>query len=169
MPKKHLIFFLKRWLFLVNKHPFFYQNTDIGWTGTRIITLDFIIRCLYSGSRLGSPVTSGVTQRQSRVYFVDCKGIFAPHTSYLGTKKYPSFTESRTCGGLREIHNAGVAHLCTWVPSPGIVLNIIQVSMLTDENVRGFLLISSYCKEITVKKLKWSNFSQCIRQLVISW
>ena len=30
------------------------------------------------GSRLGSPVTSGVTRRQSRVYFVDCNGILTP-------------------------------------------------------------------------------------------
>ena len=30
------------------------------------------------GSRLGSPVTSGVTRRQSHVYFVDCKGILNP-------------------------------------------------------------------------------------------
>ena len=55
---------------------------------------------------------------------MDCKGIFTPHTSYLGTKKYPSFTKLRTCGGLkkdpffREIHKAGVAPLCTWVPPP---------------------------------------------------
>ena len=113
-----------RWLFPVNKHSFFYQNIDIGWTGTHILTLDFIILCLFSGSKLGSSVTSGVTRRQSRVYFMDCKGTFTPHTSYLGTKKYPSFTKSRTCGGLkkdpffREIHNAGAAPLCTWVPPP---------------------------------------------------
>ena len=54
----------------------------------------------FSGSRLGSLVTSVVTQ--SRVHFVDCKGIFTPHTSYLGTKKYHSFTKSRTCGGLKK-------------------------------------------------------------------
>ena len=30
------------------------------------------------GSKLGSLVTSGVTRRHSRVYFVDCKGIFTP-------------------------------------------------------------------------------------------
>ena len=72
----------------------------------------------------GSPVTSGVTRRQSCIYFVDCKGISIPHTSYLGTKKYPSFTKSRACEGFkkdpsfREICNAGAALLCTWVPSP---------------------------------------------------
>ena len=70
-----------------------------GWTGTLILTLDFIILCLFSGSKLGSPVTSGVTRRQSCVYFVDCKGISSTHTLYLGTKKYRSFTKSRTCGG----------------------------------------------------------------------
>ena len=71
-----------------------------------ILTSDVIILCLFSGSRLGSPVTSGVTRRQSRVNFVDCKGIFTPppppNTSYLGTKKYPSFTKSRTWGGLKN-------------------------------------------------------------------
>ena len=30
------------------------------------------------GSKLRSPVTSGVTRRQSRVYFVDCKLILTP-------------------------------------------------------------------------------------------
>ena len=115
--KSTLILIKKRWLFPVNKHPFFYQNTGIGWAGTRISTLDFIILYLFSGSKPGSPVTSGVTRCQSRIYFVDCKGIFTPHTSYLGSKKYPSFTKSRTCGGLkkdpffREIRNAGKLYL----------------------------------------------------------
>ena len=31
-----------------------------------------------SEARVGSQVTSGVTRRQSRLYFVDCKGIFTP-------------------------------------------------------------------------------------------
>ena len=76
------------------KHPFLYQNTVIGWTGTRFLTLYSIILCLFSDSSTGSrsPVTSGVTRRQSRRYFVDCKGIFTPHVTYLGTKRYPSFT-----------------------------------------------------------------------------
>ena len=74
------------------KHPFSYQNTDIGWTWTHILTLDFIILCLLSGSRLRSPVTLEVSRCQSHGYFVDCKGIFTPHTLYLGSKKYPSFT-----------------------------------------------------------------------------
>ena len=30
---------------------------------------------MFGGSKLGSPVTSGVTRRQSRVYFLDCKVI----------------------------------------------------------------------------------------------
>ena len=54
-----------------------------------------MILCLLSDSRLRSPVTSKVSRRQSHGYFVDCKGIFIPpppHTSYLGSKKYPSFT-----------------------------------------------------------------------------
>ena len=88
----------KRLLFPVKKHPFLYQNTDIVWTATRILTFDVIILCLFSGRssgiRLGSPVTSGVTLRQSRVYFVDCKGIFTP-TYYV-------------CDPFsREIRNAG--------------------------------------------------------------
>ena len=80
-PKKHPYLKKKRWLFPVKKHSF-YQNTDIGWTGTRILTFDVIIRCLFSGSssgsRLGSPVTSGVSRRQSHLYLVDCKGMFIP-------------------------------------------------------------------------------------------
>ena len=38
----------------------------------------YIILCVFCGSKLGSPVTSGVTRRHSRVYFVDCEGIFTP-------------------------------------------------------------------------------------------
>ena len=33
---------------------------------------------MFSGSKLGSPDTSGVTRRQSRVCFRDCKGILTP-------------------------------------------------------------------------------------------
>ena len=121
--KKATLFFKKRWLLPVNKHPFFYQSTDIGWTGTRILTFDVIILCLFSGSRLGSPVT----RRQSRVYFVHCKAFFTPHTSFLGTKKYPSFTKSPTCGGLkkkfiREIRSAGAAPSVPQCPSRGFQL-----------------------------------------------
>ena len=76
--QKNTLIFAIRWRFPVNKKPFFYQNTDIGWTGTRILILDFIILCLFSGSRLGSPVTSRVTRRHSRVYSVNCKGICTP-------------------------------------------------------------------------------------------
>ena len=41
---------------------------------------------------------------QSRAYFVDCKGIFHPHTSYLGTRKIPFFYKSflRACWGLKK-------------------------------------------------------------------
>ena len=80
---------------------------------------------MFSGSKLGSPVTSGVTLHQIRVYFVACKGILTPilrtwvqkstlllqnrgHAEVL--KKDPFF---------REIRNAGAAPLCTWVPLPG--------------------------------------------------
>ena len=34
--------------------------------------------------------------------FRGLKGDFDPHTSLLATKKYPSFTKSRTCGGLKK-------------------------------------------------------------------
>ena len=54
LAKKAPLFLKKRWHFPLNKHPFFYQNTDIGWTGTRILTLNFMILCLFRGSRLGS-------------------------------------------------------------------------------------------------------------------
>ena len=49
--QKSPLILIKRWLFPLNKNPFFYQNTDIGWTGTRILTLDFIILCVFSGSK----------------------------------------------------------------------------------------------------------------------
>ena len=124
--QKSTLILIKRWFFPLNKHPFFWQNTDIGWTGARILTFDFIILCLFSGSKLGSPVTSAVTRRQSRVYFVDCKGILTPilrtwvqkstlllqnrgHAEVL--KKDPFF---------REIRNAGATPLCTWVPPTGV-------------------------------------------------
>ena len=97
--KSTLILKKKRWLFPVKKHSLFYQNTDIGWTGTRTLTLDFIILCLFSGSRFGRPRHFGSHSASDREYFVDCKVIFTPHTSYLGTKKYHSFTNPRTCGG----------------------------------------------------------------------
>ena len=104
--QKSTLILKKRWHSPVKKHPILYKNTDIRWTGTHILTFDVIIICLFSGSssssRLGSPVTLGVTQRQSRVYIVDCKGIFTPHTSYLGIRKYASFTKSQTCGGLKK-------------------------------------------------------------------
>ena len=114
------------------------KSTGIGKTGTRILTLDFVILCLFGGSRLGSPcpgahVTSGVTRRQSRVHIVDCKGIFTPHTSYLGTKKkYPSFTKSWTCGGLKKdpffrgILNASAAPLYLSPPPPPREMNMIN-------------------------------------------
>ena len=37
-----------------------------------------IIAAASGGCKLGSPDTSGVTRRQSRVCFVDCKGILTP-------------------------------------------------------------------------------------------
>ena len=130
--QKSTLILIKRWFFPLNKHPFVYQNTDIGWTGTRILTSDVIILCLFSGSKWRQQtrkpwVTSGVTRRQSRVYFVDCKGILTPilrtwvqkstlllqnrgHAEVL--KKDPFF---------REIRNEGAPPpppLCTWVPPP---------------------------------------------------
>ena len=78
------------------------------------------------GSKLGSPVTSGVTRRQGRVYFVDCKGISTP---ILRTWVQKSTLLLQICGHaevlkkdpfLREIRNAGAAPLCTWVPPSGV-------------------------------------------------
>ena len=51
LAQKAPLFKWKRWLFPVNKHSFFHQNTDIGWTGTPILTLHCIILCLFSGSK----------------------------------------------------------------------------------------------------------------------
>ena len=36
--QKSTLILIKRWFFPRNKHPFFCQNTDIWWTGTRILT-----------------------------------------------------------------------------------------------------------------------------------
>ena len=117
--QKSTLILIKRWPFPLNRYPFFYQNTDIGWTGTRILTLDFIILCLFSGSkwrqqtRKPSHFGSGVTRCQSRVYFMDCKGILTPilrtwvqkstlllqnrgHAEVL--KRYPFFREIRNAG-----------------------------------------------------------------------
>ena len=49
---------------------------------------------------------------------MDCKGNFTPHTSYLGTKKYPSFTKSRTCGGLKKTPSS--AKYVTQVRPPSV-------------------------------------------------
>ena len=93
-PKKKHPYFFKTLTFSSKKTPLFFIKTH--WmNGTHILTFEVKILCLFSGSRHGSPVTSGVSRRQSRRHFVDCKGIFTPHTSYLGTKKYPSFTKLR--------------------------------------------------------------------------
>ena len=52
------------------------------------------------------------------------KGIFTPHTSYLGTKNYPFFLQNRGHAEVlkkttfREIRNMGAAPLYTWVPPP---------------------------------------------------
>ena len=46
-------------------------------------------------------------------------GDFDPHTSYLGTKKYPSFTKSRICGGLKK-RPPSYAKYVTGVQPPSI-------------------------------------------------
>ena len=51
---------------------------------------DAIILCLFSGSRLESPVTSGVTRRQSRIYSWIVRG-FSPPYFVPGYKKVPFF------------------------------------------------------------------------------
>ena len=160
--QKSTLIFKKRWPFPVKRHPFFYQNTDIGWTGTRILTVDVILLCLFSGSRLGSPVTSGAPRRQSRVYFVDCKGNFKPHTLYQGTKKYPSFTKSQTCGGLkkdpffREIRNASDPPP---PPSPGLPWDSCDQVVIVST-----LFINCIYRGLQIKKnifTIWINFIYC--------
>ena len=89
--------------YLLNKHPFFYQNTDIGWTGTRILTIDFIILCLFSGGKWRQQTRKPLGVRTAYISWIvrEFSPPPPPHTSYLGTKKYPTFTKSRTCRGLK--------------------------------------------------------------------
>ena len=47
--QKSTLILVKTLTFPLNKH--FYQNTDIEWTGTRILTLDFIILFDFSDSK----------------------------------------------------------------------------------------------------------------------
>ena len=63
-PKKHPYLKKKNAHFFQWKHPFFYQNTDIGWTGTRILTFEVIILCLFSGST-ASRLTEAQSLRES--------------------------------------------------------------------------------------------------------
>ena len=89
---------------------------------------------MFSGSKLGSPVTLGVTRRQSRVYFVDCKGILTP---ILGTwvQKRTLLLQNRGHAEVlkktpffREIRNAGAAPSVPECPPPpprGLNVNVI--------------------------------------------
>ena len=105
----------------------------LGYLGWRICSLSKLRntpKALISGQKstlilikhkrkLGSPVTSGVTRRQSRAYFVDCKGILTPilrtwvqkstlllqnrgHAEFL--KKDPFFREIRNAGAPPPPH-----------------------------------------------------------------
>ena len=56
---------------------------------------------------------------------MDCKGIFTPPppppiTSHLGTKNYPSFTKSRTCGGVKKKTFPSCAKYITEVGRPSV-------------------------------------------------
>ena len=88
------LFKKNRWLFPVKKTSLLLSKHWHWMNGNTYV--DFIILCLFSGSRLGSPVTSGVTRRQSRGHFVDCKRFSTPppppNTSYLGT---PAVTRNK--------------------------------------------------------------------------
>ena len=104
--KKGPLLKTKRWLFPVKKHPFFYRNTDIGWTGTCILTFDFTILCLFSGSSSGSRLGSPESLRESlsvRAAYISwiVRGFWPPYF-VPGYKKVPFFYKSRTCRGLRK-------------------------------------------------------------------
>ena len=51
----------------------------------------------------------------------------------MGTKKYPSFTKSQTCGSLKkdpflcEIRNVGAAPLYSSVPPPGLHAGQVEI------------------------------------------
>ena len=70
---------------------------------------------MFSGSKLGSPVTSGVTLRQSCGYFVDCKGILTPilrtwvHKSTLLLQNRGHAEVLKKDPFFREIRNEGAA------------------------------------------------------------
>ena len=150
--KKHP-YFQKTLTFPLKKHPFFYQNTDIGWTVTRNLTLDVIILCLFSGSRLGSSdinIDTNNIRCISKVQYcrttdsdaqslresLGVRGDFQPLFFVPGFRKYPSFTKLRTWGGLKkdpyllEIRNAGCAPpLYPRVPPPGFPWGIFQMNL----------------------------------------
>ena len=116
--QKSTLILKKTLTFSSKEHPFYCIK---HWkNGNTNLTFDVIILCLFSGSRLRSPVSSGV----NRVNLVDCKGISNPHTSYLGTKEYPSFTKSHTCGGLKKdpfIHE--IRNLSAPPPPPRLLVD----------------------------------------------
>ena len=85
--------------------------------GNTYFTSDFIILCVFRGRKwrqqTRKPSHFGSHTASERRIFRGLQGYFDPHTSHLGTKKYPPFTKSRTCGDLkkypffREIRKAG--------------------------------------------------------------
>ena len=90
---------------------------------------------------------------------MDCKGIFIPphHTSYLGTKKYPTFTNREHVEVLknrffREIRNAGAASLCSSHRSKLTVLCFILSCMyhlsMGETLIKFSYLILSYVADI---------------------
>ena len=103
--KKHP-YFNKNAEFFHEKKNFFYQNTDIGRKRTHILTSDFIILCEFSVSKwrqqTRKPSHFGSHSASEPRVFRGLQGDFDPHTSYLGTRKYHSFTKSRTCGDLEK-------------------------------------------------------------------
>ena len=97
------------------------------------------------GSKLGSPVTSGVTLRQSCGYFVDCKGILTPilrtwvHKSTLllqnrghaeVLKKDPFFPPPPGLFSLQVVTHVMIIHLYIgWALAYGWMTRLILMRM----------------------------------------
>ena len=109
--------------------------------------------------------------------FRGLQGDFDPHTLYPGTKKYPSFTISRTYGGLkkdpffREIRNAGAAPpLYLSAPPPGFLrkTNDACHNNFMVKRVYSFLLFTrgETCST-TMREWKINNYA--LMSMFVSW
>ena len=95
IPHKHWFHGLKSTLILIKTLTLSSKKTPLllskHWHWMNRNTY-FNLRFYNPLRQLLSPVTLGVTRRQSRVYFVDCKGIFTPPPYFVPGYKKVSFS-----------------------------------------------------------------------------